>query len=244
MAQLYLIRHGQASFGSQNYDQLSELGTQQSRQLGKWWAERDFAVHRIVTGALHRHQQTALACMSTFLDCEEDKLNTTGWHTDAGFNEYHHHEVLVKHVPEFEDPAVVKHFLKSKPDAGREFQDIFSAAIARWMSGQFDTDYTETWHAFQNRCIAAFQKQLTLNDGAKNIAVFTSGGTISAICQHLLNLPDGKFSELNWTLVNSGVTRIHVQPERDEQASRLALAYLNNFSHLELLNDPKCITYV
>ncbi len=244
MAQLYLIRHGQASFGSQNYDQLSELGTQQSRQLGKWWAERDFAIHRIVTGALHRHQQTASACMSALFDCEEGQLDTTGWHTDAGFNEYHHHEVLVKHVPEFEDPAVVKHFLKSKPDAGREFQDIFSAAIARWMSGQFDADYTETWQAFQNRCIAAFQKQLALNDGAKNIAIFTSGGTISAICQHLLQLPDSKFSELNWTLVNSGVTRIHVQPERNEQASRLALAYLNNFSHLEILNNPKCITYV
>jgi len=244
MAQLYLIRHGQASFGSQNYDQLSELGMQQARQLGKWWAARDLTMHRIVTGALQRHQQTALACVAALGDCEEARVDTTRWHCDAGFNEYHHHEVLVKHVPEFEDPAVVKQFLKSKPDAGREFQDMFSAAITRWMSGKFDTEYTETWLAFQTRCVAAFKQQLALNDGAKSIAIFTSGGTISAICQHLLQLPDNKFSELNWSLVNSGVTRIHVQPERDGQAHRLALAYLNNFSHLEVLNDPKCITYV
>ena len=244
MAQLYLIRHGQASFGSQNYDQLSELGAQQALQLGKWWAERDIGIQRIVTGALHRHQQTAVACVAGLRGQEPSQIETGSWHTDAGFNEYHHHEVLARHVPEFDDPAVVKQFLMSKPDAGRAFQDIFSAAIARWMSGQFDAEYTETWHAFQHRCVQAFQNQLALHDGAKNIAIFTSGGTIAAICQHVLGIPDAKFSELNWSLVNSGVTRIHVQPERDGLPRRLALAYLNNFSHLEILNNPKCITYV
>src|SRR5450830_13411 len=244
MAQLYLIRHGQASFGSQNYDQLSELGAQQATQLGNWWAQRDLNIHRIVTGALHRHQQTAVACIAGLRGQESSEVETTGWHMDAGFNEYHHHEVLARHIPEFDDPAEVKRFLTSKPDAGRAFQDIFSAAVARWMSGQHDAEYTETWHAFQQRCIRAFQQQLALDDGAKNIAIFTSGGTISAICQHVLGIPDAKFSELNWSLVNTGVTRIHVQPGRDGHHNRFALAYLNNFSHLEILNNPKCITYV
>jgi broad specificity phosphatase PhoE len=82
------------------------------------------------------------------------------------------------------------------------------------------------------------------DDGAKNIAIFTSGGTISAICQHVLGFPDPRFAELNWSLVNSAVTRLHVQTATPERPVRLALAYLNNFSHLEVLNNPKSITYV
>ena len=244
MAQLYLIRHGQASFGSQNYDQLSELGGQQSAHLGQWWAERDMAMHRIVTGALHRHQQTAESCIATLRRQAPTAVDKTAWITDARFNEYHHHEVLARHVPEFDDPAEVKRFLTSKPDAGRAFQDIFSAAVARWISGQFDHEYTETWHTFQQRCIRAFLEQVTRDDGAKNIAIFTSGGTIAAICQHVLGIPDAQFSALNWSLVNTGVTRIHVQPGREGHENRYALSYLNNFSHLEVLNNPKCITYV
>ena len=34
MSELHLVRHAQASFGSDNYDQLSDLGHRQSRLLG------------------------------------------------------------------------------------------------------------------------------------------------------------------------------------------------------------------
>ena len=40
MAELYLIRHAQASFGAENYDQLSDLGHQQSQSLGKALADQ------------------------------------------------------------------------------------------------------------------------------------------------------------------------------------------------------------
>lgn len=244
MAQIYLVRHGQASFGSQNYDQLSDLGQQQAQHLGRWWAQRELNIGRIVTGGMQRHQQTALACISTLQSQEASQTDTSAWHTDADFNEYNHHEVLARHVPEFDDPAAVKHFLMHTPNGKQAFQDIFSQAVARWVSGQHDADYSETWQAFQTRCVQALQRQLALDDGAKNIAIFTSGGTISAICQHVLGFPDPRFAELNWSLVNSAVTRLHVQTATPERPARLALAYLNNFSHLEVLNNPKSITYV
>ena len=244
MAQIYLVRHGQASFGNQNYDQLSELGVQQAQHLGRWWAARDINMSRIVTGALKRHQQTARACMAEVLSQSEETLDTTAWHIDAGFNEYNHHEVLARHVPAFDDPAAVKHFLMNTPNGKQAFQDIFAQAITRWMSGQFDADYGETWHTFRQRCVTALHQQLQDLSDVKNLVIFTSGGTISALCQHVLGFPDPKFSELNWSLVNSAVTRFHVQPATQDKPVRLALAYLNNFSHLEQLNNPKCITYV
>ncbi|MDE2429228.1 MAG: histidine phosphatase family protein [Burkholderiales bacterium] len=244
MAQIYLVRHGQASFGSQNYDQLSDLGLQQAQHLGRWWAARDLAVSRVVTGDLKRHQQTAQACIAELRGQAMDALDTGLWQADAGFNEYNHHEVLARHVPAFDDPAAVKHFLMHTPNGKQAFQDIFSQAITRWMSGNFDAEYSETWQAFRQRCVAALQRQLQESDTFKNIVIFTSGGTISALCQHVLRFPDERFAELNWSLVNSAVTRFHVQPATAEKPHRLALAYLNNFAHLEQTNNPKNITYV
>ncbi|MCH8620880.1 histidine phosphatase family protein [Undibacterium sp. TS12] len=244
MAALYLVRHGQASFGSQNYDQLSDLGLQQAQHLGRWWAERDMQVSRVVTGSLLRHQQTAEACLASMLQQSADVLDKSAWQVDAGFNEYNHHEVLARHVPEFDDPAAVKHFLMHTPNGKQAFQEIFAQAVLRWISGQHDHDYSETWLAFRSRCVAALEQQLLIKDEAKNIVIFTSGGTISALCQHVLGFPDLRFGELNWSLVNSAVTRFHLQANSEGSKYRPALAYLNNFSHLEVLNNPKAITYV
>lgn len=245
MAQIYLVRHGQASFGSQNYDQLSALGSEQARHLGRWWAARDLSISRVVTGKLQRHLQTARACIAEMEGKPEDELNTDSWQSDFGFNEYNHHEVLARHVPAFDDPAEVKRFLMNTPNGKQAFQEIFSQAIKRWISGAFDHEYTETWHTFRQRCVAALERQISYPDTAKNIVIFTSGGTISVLCQHVLGFPDARFAELNWSLVNSAVTRFHLQPaESSEKPARLALAYLNNFSHLEQLNQPEIISYV
>ncbi len=244
MAQIYLVRHGQASFGSQNYDQLSPLGTEQAMHLGRWWAARDLSVSRVVTGKLQRHVQTARACMAEMQGIADEQLNTAHWQCDADFNEYNHHEVLARHVPAFDDPAEVKRFLLTTPNGKQAFQDIFSQAIARWVTGKYDDDYSETWLAFRQRCVAALERQISDPEPAKNIVIFTSGGTISALCQHVLGFPDARFAELNWSLVNSAVTRFHLQTASGDKPARLALAYLNNFSHLEHLNQPKHITYV
>ena len=245
MPQIYLVRHGQASFGSQNYDQLSELGYQQARHLGQCWAARELQVSRVVTGKMQRHLQTAHACMAELQGERVDQLNTEHWQSDAAFNEYNHHEVLAKHVPAFDDPQEVKRFLIETPNGKNEFQEIFSQAMTRWMSGNFDLDYTETWPVFRMRCIAALQRQISQPEPAKNIVIFTSGGTISALCQHVLGFPDTRLAELNWSLVNSAVTRFHLQDTvLNNKPAKLSLAYVNNFSHLEQRNQSGLITYV
>lgn len=245
MPQIYLVRHGQASFGSQNYDQLSELGYQQARHLGSCWAARELQVSRVVTGKMQRHLQTAHACIAKLQGVAVDELHTGHWQSDVGFNEYNHHEVLARHVPTFDDPQEVKRFLIETPNGKQAFQEIFSQAMARWMSGTFDMEYTETWPAFRQRCVDALQRQICQPEPVKNILIFTSGGTISALCQYVLGFPDARLAELNWSLVNSAVTRFHLQDSvSSDQPAKLALAYLNNFSHLEQTNQTGLITYV
>jgi broad specificity phosphatase PhoE len=58
MGQLYLIRHGQASFGAEDYDNLSELGRKQAQQLGAYFKQKNLQFDAVITGTLRRHTQT------------------------------------------------------------------------------------------------------------------------------------------------------------------------------------------
>ena len=69
MANLFLVRHGQASFGADDYDRLSPTGHEQSRLLGEYLAwflwRRTFSEDRAATTA---RQVSATACDNTVRD--------------------------------------------------------------------------------------------------------------------------------------------------------------------------------
>ena len=233
MGQIYLVRHGQASFGKENYDQLSELGMEQGRLLGKWFADCGVAFDQVVTGDMERHRQTAEACLAQL----PQAYPATGWVTDAGFNEYDHREVLQRHRPDFVDPIAVKQFFLETDDAKLVYQRLFEESMSRWMDGRHDHEYAEPWPVFRERCLAALQRVLDGAGQSQRIVVFTSGGTIATLCQHLLGLSDERMAKLNWTLVNAAVTRLLFRP------GHVTLSTMNSYAHLELLGDKKSITY-
>ena len=59
MGVVLLVRHGQASFGADDYDVLSETGWEQSRLLGAWLADRKVVPDVIWRGDMRRHRETA-----------------------------------------------------------------------------------------------------------------------------------------------------------------------------------------
>ena len=58
MGNLYLVRHGQASFGAEDYDNLSELGRKQAVRLGEYFRDNGQSFDTVFTGTLRRHGQT------------------------------------------------------------------------------------------------------------------------------------------------------------------------------------------
>ena len=50
MSTLYLIRHGQASYGEADYDRLSPRGIEQARAIGRWAASVGLDERREETG--------------------------------------------------------------------------------------------------------------------------------------------------------------------------------------------------
>ncbi len=66
MAESYLIRHAQASFGANNYDKLSSLGHQKNQSLGKALADQDVSPDLFYAGDIQRHRET-LECIQAGL---------------------------------------------------------------------------------------------------------------------------------------------------------------------------------
>ena len=167
----------------------------------------------------------------------QDAPPASDWVTDAGFNEYDHQEVLQRHRPDFVDPIAVKQFFLETDDAREVYQRLFEESMSRWMDGAHDHEYTEPWPVFRERCLAALQRVLEGAGQSQRIVVFTSGGTIATLCQHLLGLTDERMAKLNWTLVNAAVTRLLYRP------GHVTLSTMNSYAHLELLGEKKSITY-
>jgi len=234
MGQILLVRHAQASFGSADYDRLSELGIEQARLLGEWITNRGQRIDLTVTGRLKRHRETAEACVAVL----PAALKPAGaCRPEAGFDEYDATEIVVRHRPEFADPQILQRFLDEDSHPRRAFHDLFSAAMKRWMGGNHDAEYRESWTSFCHRCVVALERLIAEAGPSRTSIVFTSGGPIAAICQYLLELPDRRAFDLNLSLVNGAVTALLYQP------GRISVSYLNNFAYLEQTGDARVITY-
>jgi broad specificity phosphatase PhoE len=241
MGQIYLVRSGQASFGSAHYDQLSSRGYEQASLLGQWFARLEQPFHHALSGGMARHAQTAQACLAQLpaaLRPPHDVVtgNVTGIVTDTGFAEFDHHEVFLRHCPDFADPAAFAARLASHAEPQRALEHLFRAAMQRWMTGWHDDQYTETWPDFRSRVVAALER-LDRPDSGQATIVFTSSGVIATLLQHVLGLQDYQVMEMTWKMANGAVTQLLHRP------GEFGLGYLNNYAHLQSLGGPDTVTW-
>ena len=202
MGQIVLVRHGQASWGSADYDVLSPLGEHQAAVVGA--TLRGLAPDLVVHGTMKRQQGTAeLAVGAAGWDCETL--------VDDAWNEMDHLALLA---------AAPRHF-DGEPDR-QQFQQWFEAATDRWVEGDCDADYEESFPTFRKRVLAALDR---LAD-AGTAVVFTSGGPIAAVTSALLDGGRPAYRKLAPVVVNSSITRV-VSGRRG-----LTLLSFNEHSHL------------
>lgn len=234
MGRILLVRHGQASFGSSDYDRLSPIGTRQASLLGERLRASGWRIDHTVTGSLKRHRQTAEACTAAWSD---DSRPGGEWRVDSGFDEYDADEVMARCHPRIPDMQALTRHLAEHRYPKQEFEKLFNQAMRRWMGGAHDKDYREPWKRFQRRCVEALQRAAETAGRSRTIVIFTSGGPIAVMCQHLLGLSDRRTFDLNFSIVNSAVTGLLYRP------GRISLNYLNNHAHLEQAGTPDIITY-
>jgi broad specificity phosphatase PhoE len=229
MSVVYLVRHGQASLRSSNYDQLSEKGILQAQMLGKSFRTRVEEIERFESGSLQRHAQTMAAFKEKYRTIASVSVHD-------GWNEYDHKDIIKQYNSKYDSRLYFTFDIVRKLNPKREFLNIFNAAVNRWMSGEFDAEYKESWTAFQTRTNKALHDLLAKLNEEEVAIVFTSGGVKSAIIQRLMDLTDDHFMRFNTQLVNSGVTKII------STKNRTFVSTINDYSHLELKRD--FITYI
>lgn len=244
MGAIHLIRHGQASFGKANYDQLSELGKRQAEQAGKHFAGAGITFHRLASGKMVRHQETLAHCL---LGMQQITHHPQG-NNDAtvsfpeplisdAFNEFDHEEIVARFRPEFEDKAALASYLAAQAKPAAAFQIIFDQSMRRWLSGLYDSEYNESWAAFCDRCVTGFNALLQRGNSSENIAIFTSGGPISVITQHLLGVPNEHVLKLSYAIINASITKVLYNGDS------VSLSSFNSYSHLENASTPSLVTY-
>lgn len=226
MSVIYLVRHGQASYLQENYDQLSELGFKQSTILGEAMQSRNLSFSRQVSGTLHRHFQTAERCLKV-LEAR------TSLEQDPRWNEYDHMELLQKHNSNFSSFEAVGSFIREQSDSLKALQQILNNSLVDWMDDRHN--YFQSWVEFKQGVVAALTDLAGQLSQDEKAVVFSSGGPISAVLIHLLELKDDKFIDLQGRLINTSITKVIVGKRG------LSLGSYNEYSHLE--HDPNLITF-
>ncbi|WP_169251324.1 histidine phosphatase family protein [Brevibacterium sp. 'Marine'] len=216
MSVLYLVRHGQASFGTDDYDRLSDLGKEQSRITGRFLASQGFEPDRIIHGEMLRQRQTAEGLL-TGLGRDMDA------HVDAGWNEYAAWELTG--VLEDLDP-------RAQHDS-KIFQGELERGAARWASGEHDADYTETYSQFTSRVDRALDDAVAAMESGQSTIVVSSAGAIAWTAARLIGGGFDQWMAFNRVTINTGITKIITG------RGGTSLISFNDHGH----QDPKNATY-
>lgn len=188
MGAIHLVRHGQASWGSDDYDQLSDLGYRQGAALGSSWEAGGFRPSWSVCGSMKRHAQTAVAAL--------DAIDGDLYDVDPGWNEYDH-----LGLADAKDAA-------SRPVDAKAFQAVLDARLAEWVAGTMDGP--EPFELFRTRVLGSLEAATEQAGSGRSVAVFTSGGPIGLVASHLLAGDDSLFIAMNRVVINASVTTVIV----------------------------------
>lgn len=218
MSHITLIRHGQANFGAQDeasYDRLSDLGHQQARWLGGHLRDTHQHHHRLYTGTLQRHIETADA-MDTGLEPARDaRLNELEYFTLAA-------------ALEAEQGIPI-------PTQQIEFTQHLPRVFAAWQAGEI-AGAPETFAAFETRVSSAIAD---IAAGDSPALVVTSGGLISMVMRQHLNLDVDGMAHLALAIMNTSMHRLF-----PIGGSRWSPVMFNNIAHLEAPDRHHAQTHV
>ena len=235
MSELILVRHGQASFGAESYDKLSDKGVEQVKILSQHWQALGERFDHIYSGTLLRQRETAQELLPLVEGEPTASVQLTG------FNEYNGVPLIRGHLRDMREAGDLSGPAQWPIQDERLFQKIFEKATARWIVDDLDprddiVDF-ERWSDFKARVYAALDEVMARHGSGSRVIVSTSGGVIAMALQRVLNFPDDQVIATNWMVRNSAVSRIIYG------RGKLSLTQFNNLAHLETPEKQQLITF-
>ena len=234
MSTLYLIRHGQASFGAEDYDVLSALGAEQARALGRHLATRPVRVDALYSGPRRRQLDTARHIAEAVAELGQPLPEIA---VVEELDEYPAIELFRAWLPKLaaEDAELARSLAAMASGAGLQggVQAAFEKITHRWARGELDTGHLETFLGFCERVERGIGNLMALEGRGRHVAAVTSGGPISVAVRMCLGLAEERTIRLSWVIANASLTELRWRGEE------LSLFGFNALHHLE----ARLVTY-
>lgn len=238
MSWLTLVRHTQASFHADHYDQLSPLGERQAELLGETWVRQRREFTEAFAGPRSRQRHTAEIVATCYRRAGIPFPNLV---VLEELDEYDLSGILQNLAPALvqQDRDFARLFNGQRRgatdrDRERSFQAMFEPLLHHWQTVRTADMGLETWPMFCER-VARGMKRMTDQPGrSRRVAAFTSGGFIGVAMQGVLGAPDSAALDVNWRIRNGAVTEFVFS------SARITLDSFNNVSHFQ---EPELVTY-
>lgn len=229
MSELYLVRHAQASFGAENYDQLSNLGHQQARLLGDYFKHRHIEFEYFVVGDMHRHHQT--------MDGICEGLGADGAERIVlpGLNEYNFQQMTQAYGNACGDDPLYQ-TIEADPSDTKNYYRLLRKILSLWAKGQIP-EIAETWVDFNTRVRDARQQIQAMAESGNRILAIGSGGSISTFVGTVLDVPDETIFDLNLQYRNTAISHFFFN------SKKMHLSGFNSVPHLDTNEMDTFITY-
>ena len=238
MAVIYLIRHGQASFGDEDYDRLSPVGERQSHILGRHFQRVAPKLSALCSGGMKRQDHTAELIRNSMGE------SSPPLHTRPEFAEYDHEALFRAYLPSFfesangDTPKTIADLLADS----RQLERALRFVLQSWMeNAPHEGPPAETWIEFCKRVGRGIDDLLHANGARARIGVITSGGAITALLRSVLGLSHKRTLGVTLSIYNASVTQLYC-PGEGRLSDALMLGY-NNITHLEMMADRDLITF-
>lgn len=225
MSDIIMIRHGQASFGGETYDRLSDTGHRQIEAAASFFINAGYKFDSVFSGTLNRQIESA----DSFIDFFQRKGITIPYSpTLEGLNEHKSEEIMRGILPLVikDEPSLSEDAAKLLKDRA-SFQKLYEKVILRWVAGNYNIPELQTWNEFKIGVRSALEEIMVNAGKGSRIAVFTSGGVIAASVQMALSVPDEKGISLSWNLANASITGFKFS------SRGFSLSSFNCFNYLE-----------
>lgn len=219
MAQITLVRHGQANSASTDelgYDKLSPLGHEQAAWLGDHMRETHQAFDSVYCGTLRRHIETAEGMKAReFAPITQDpRLNELAYFDLSNAYEIYSNAPI--------------------PTTHEDFVDHMPRMFTAWKDGHLKTA-PESFAAFEDRVNLALEDIAARSDRA---LVVTSGGLIAMVNRQILDLDIASYARMCLSIMNTSTHRV------TRIGTALAMTQFNNIAHLEQIGRHHAQTHI
>jgi broad specificity phosphatase PhoE len=234
MGTLYCVRHGQASFGAANYDQLSPLGERQAAQLGRYWRQKGLRFDAVYAGTLARHAQTAHhIAQGLFFD-----QNSAGVHVSIDFDAAVF-DGRIQRTPalnEYDSEALIAAQLMANPPAAplpsphtpegyKAHFRVLREALKRWIAGTLTPKGMPSFADFRAGIAQVADK--IASQPHQTALIVSSGGPLSTLVMHTLRADALSMIDLNYQMKNTAISSFFLSQ------GKLHLSGFNALPHLD-----------